>query len=120
MEDFDIPQNKLADSAERALKEATAAPQRAEPLSFDNPERHIEHLEQELSSSREYLQSIIEELRSTNEEAQSANEELQSINEELQSSNEALNNSPPRIILATEPALLVFVTAALLPDAPAS
>jgi two-component system CheB/CheR fusion protein len=84
----------LGDSAERAGKHAGTppAPEAAEPHS-DNPERHIEHLERELVSGREYLQSIIEELRSTNEEAQAANEELQSSNEELQTTKEELQAS---------------------------
>lgn len=60
---------------------------------LQDPQRHIEHLERELTSSREYLQSLIEELRSTNEEAQSANEELQSSNEELQTTKEELQAS---------------------------
>ena len=60
---------------------------------LETPGRHIEHLERELVSTREYLQSTIEELRSTNEEAQSANEELQSNNEELQTTKEELQAS---------------------------
>ena len=84
----------LGDSVERAGKRAGAlqAPETGAPP-FDKPERHIEHLERELVSSREYLQSIIEELRSTNEEAQAANEELQSSNEELQTTKEELQAS---------------------------
>jgi two-component system CheB/CheR fusion protein len=84
----------LADSAELLLKRASiASPKLEDGASFDTPERHIEHLERELASSREYLQSIIEELRSTNEEAQSANEELQSSNEELQTTKEEIQSS---------------------------
>ena len=85
----------LTDATEQALKQAaTQPPVPAEKAAiFENPDRHIEHLEQELASSREYLQSIIEELRSTNEEAQSANEELQSSNEELQTTKEELQAS---------------------------
>jgi PAS domain S-box-containing protein len=60
---------------------------------LETPERHIEHLERELVSTREHLQSTIEELRSTNEEAQSTNEELQSNNEELQTTKEELQAS---------------------------
>ncbi len=84
----------LGDSPELAVKRAGALPppEAAGPR-FDNPERHIEHLEREVVSGREYLQSIIEELRSTNEEAQAANEELQSSNEELQTTKEELQAS---------------------------
>ena len=84
----------LGDSAALAGKRAGTlpTPETVAPR-FDNPERHIEHLEKELVASREYLQSIIEELRSTNEEAQAANEELQSSNEELQTTKEELQAS---------------------------
>ena len=73
----------------------TRRPSRWRPLrlNWTTPERHVQHLERELLSTREYLQSIIEELRSTNEEAQSANEELQSNNEELQTTKEELQAS---------------------------
>lgn len=85
----------FADSAERALKHASqmipATP--PEGPGLEGPDRHIQQLEQELASSREYLQSIIEELRATNEEVQSANEELQSSNEELQTTKEELQAS---------------------------
>ncbi len=85
----------LADSAERALKLSAARLTSKEPRPSppDGSDRHIEHLERELASSREYLQSIIEELRSSNEEAQSTNEELQSSNEELQTTKEELQAS---------------------------
>ena len=53
----------------------------------------MEHLEQELQSTREYLQATIEELETSNEELKSTNEELQSVNEELQSTNEELETS---------------------------
>ena len=85
----------LTDATEQALKHTATQPlvPAEKAAIFENPDRHIEHLEQELASSREYLQSIIEELRSTNEEAQSANEELQSSNEELQTTKEELQAS---------------------------
>ena len=83
----------LADAGEPALKRAGAPLAEAEAPRFDDPERHVGHLERELAASREYLQSIIEELRSTNEEAQAANEELQSSNEELQTTKEELQAS---------------------------
>ncbi len=83
----------LADQAERPPKRAGAPLPEADAPRFDNPERHIGHLERELASSREHLQSIIEELRSTNEEALAANEELQSSNEELQTTKEELQAS---------------------------
>jgi two-component system CheB/CheR fusion protein len=83
---------ELAEPVEGERKPAPP-PVEVEPSALENPERHIEHLERELVSSREYLQSIIEELRSTNEEAQSANEELQSSNEELQTTKEELQAS---------------------------
>jgi two-component system CheB/CheR fusion protein len=85
----------LADTTSRALKrvEMVSPSAGADVAVFENPQRHIEHLEHELAASREYLQSIIEELRSTNEEAQSVNEELQSTNEELQTTKEELQAS---------------------------
>jgi len=84
----------LSDSTERAGQLASLpAGTQATASDLDTPERHIAHLERELSSTREYLQSTIEELRSTNEEAQSANEELQSNNEELQTTKEELQAS---------------------------
>jgi len=54
---------------------------------------HVEALEAELRSTKEYLQTTTEELESSNEELKSANEELMSMNEELQSSNEELETS---------------------------
>ena len=84
----------LADSAVRlGLRTSASAVMAAKASNPETPERHIEHLERELSSTREYLQSTIEELRSTNEEAQAANEELQSSNEELQTAKEELQSS---------------------------
>ena len=84
----------LGDTLEHVGKRP-GAPSPAEPGAsrLEDPERHLEHLERELVSSREHLQSIIEELRSTNEEAQAANEELQSSNEELQTTKEELQAS---------------------------
>ena len=84
----------LSDSTERAGQWAASSPETATMSSdLERPDRHIEHLERELISTREYLQTTIEELRSTNEEAQSANEELQSNNEELQTTKEELQAS---------------------------
>ncbi|HXN47720.1 MAG TPA: chemotaxis protein CheB [Bryobacteraceae bacterium] len=80
----------LGDTFEHAGKGSVAPPP---PGPGEPRERHIDHLERELVSSREHLQSIIEELRSTNEEAQAANEELQSSNEELQTTKEELQAS---------------------------
>ncbi len=59
----------------------------------EKPDPHVQQLEQELRSTREYLQTTIEELETTNEELKSTNEELQSSNEELQSTNEELETS---------------------------
>ena len=54
---------------------------------------HVQELEQELGTTREYLQTTVEELETTNEELQATNEELQSTNEELHSSNEELQTA---------------------------
>ncbi len=72
-------------------------PARAEPQRDRRPESRrdetIQHLEAELTSTRERLQATIEELETSNEEMKSSNEEFQSVNEELQSSNEELETS---------------------------
>jgi two-component system CheB/CheR fusion protein len=56
-------------------------------------EGRLEHMQQELSASREYMQTIIQDLEAANEELQSANEEILSSNEELQSTNEELDTA---------------------------
>ena len=53
----------------------------------------IEHLENELRSTRAELKSTVEEVESANEELKSSNEELISTNEELQSANEEMQTS---------------------------
>jgi two-component system CheB/CheR fusion protein len=53
----------------------------------------LEHMRQELTSSRDYMQTIIQDLEAANEELQSANEEILSSNEELQSTNEELDTA---------------------------
>lgn len=65
------------------------------PQGANKSEEHprVQHLEQELRSTKEYLQTTIEELETANEELKSTNEELQSSNEELQSTNEELETS---------------------------
>jgi two-component system CheB/CheR fusion protein len=62
----------------------------------------IDHLAQELASTRLYLQSVIEQQEAANEELQSANEETQSANEELQSINEELETSKEEIQSSNE------------------
>lgn len=54
---------------------------------------YIDHLENELDTTREALQQTLEELETSNEELQSSNEELQATNEELQAINEELETS---------------------------
>src|SRR5205823_6228681 len=61
--------------------------------------RDLDHLAQELQSSKEELettneelQSTVEELETTNEELQSTNEELETLNEELESTNAELQS----------------------------
>jgi two-component system CheB/CheR fusion protein len=68
-------------------------PKEPQTLKPEKTGRDVEHLEQELQSTREYLQATIEELETSNEELKSTNEELQSVNEELQSTNEELETS---------------------------
>jgi two-component system CheB/CheR fusion protein len=53
----------------------------------------MQHLEQELMTTREHLQTVVEELETSNEELQASNEELQASNEELQASNEELETT---------------------------
>lgn len=63
-------------------------------LSEDDQESElVQHLEQEVKSSREELQSAIEEYESSSEELKASNEEVMSMNEELQSANEELETS---------------------------
>ncbi|MEL7462445.1 MAG: chemotaxis protein CheB [Pseudomonadota bacterium] len=54
---------------------------------------YIDHLESELTMTRDALQQTLEELETSNEELQSSNEELQATNEELQAINEELETS---------------------------
>ncbi|MDD2776284.1 MAG: chemotaxis protein CheB [Gallionella sp.] len=75
-------------------------------LGADEAER-IEHLERELSYSRENLQATLEEQQATNEELKSSNEELQSTNEELQSTNEELETSKEELQSLNEETLTV-------------
>lgn len=58
----------------------------------DDASDRINHLERELTYTRETLQATVEELESSNEELQSTNEELIASNEELQSTNEELHS----------------------------
>jgi two-component system CheB/CheR fusion protein len=78
-------------AAKKAGKGSTESEQEAEKT--DSRDLHIQELEHELLSNREYMQSIIESQESSNEELQSANEEIQSANEELQSTNEELETA---------------------------
>ncbi|MHA4844200.1 chemotaxis protein CheB [Flavitalea antarctica] len=60
---------------------------------FDDKQKRINLLENELRSARSHMKSMNEEFESTREELQSANEEVLSTNEELQSINEELETS---------------------------
>jgi two-component system CheB/CheR fusion protein len=87
------------------LIEQIAAAKPVEPLTepdYNEKEKQIAQLKQELSATREYMQSIIEMQEATNEELQSANEEIQSGNEELQSTNEELQTSKEELESANE------------------
>ncbi len=89
----------LADSAGSAGQQAASSVEaETQAPELERPERHIEYLERELVSTRDFLQTTIEELRSTNEEAQSVNEELQSNNEELQTTKEELQSSNEELV----------------------
>jgi two-component system CheB/CheR fusion protein len=69
-----------------------------------NPDKRseIQHLQEELVTTREYLQSIIRDQESSNEELQAANEEVLSSNEELQSTNEELETAKEELQSANE------------------
>ena len=70
------------------------APERAEATDGEpDKDEYVQHIEEELRSTRERLQTTVEELETTNEELKSSLEESQSTNEELQSSNEELESS---------------------------
>jgi two-component system, chemotaxis family, CheB/CheR fusion protein len=86
---------EIADDVSGAAPNATATSSASDP-------RHVQELERELITTREYLETIIQELATSNEELQSSNEELQSSNEELQSSNEELETSKEELQAANE------------------
>ena len=60
---------------------------------FDQKQKRINLLENELKEARSHMKSMNEEFEATREELQSANEEVLSTNEELQSINEELETS---------------------------
>lgn len=62
----------------------------------------IEHLERELSTTRDDLDQTLQEMEVANEELKSSNEELLSMNEELQSANEELVTSKEEIQASSE------------------
>ncbi len=68
-------------------------PAEISPDGFDERDRRLADLEQELRSTREYLQTTGEEWQASNEELKSVNEELQSANEELQSTMEEMETA---------------------------
>jgi two-component system, chemotaxis family, CheB/CheR fusion protein len=86
------PAFELGDGTIILSFERVAEPPLAEEAPADGPvqESVVEHLERELSATREDLRSTVEELESSNEELRAANEETTSMNEELQSANEEL------------------------------
>ncbi|MBD2499481.1 chemotaxis protein CheB [Anabaena azotica] len=65
-------------------------------------EKEINHIRQELATTKEYLQSIIEEQQATNQDLRAANEEILSSNEELQSTNEELETAKEEIQATNE------------------
>ncbi|HTE23522.1 chemotaxis protein CheB [Flavitalea sp.] len=74
-----------------------AGPDKSESVSatttFDQKQKRINLLENELKEARAHMKSMNEEFEATREELQSANEEILSTNEELQSINEELETS---------------------------
>jgi two-component system CheB/CheR fusion protein len=72
------------------------------PLTEEQRDETIAHLEAELRVTRERLQSTVEELETSNEEMRASNEEFQSVNEELQSSNEELETSKEELQAVNE------------------
>ena len=75
-------------SSPKTLDQATAGGRSSRP---DEP--LVQHLEDELKSTREKLEASVGELEHANEDLRSSNEEVLSMNEELQSSNEELQTS---------------------------
>lgn len=65
-------------------------------------ETMIEHLEQELATTRDDLERLMQDMETANEELKSSNEELLSMNEELQSANEELETSKEEIRASSE------------------
>lgn len=86
-----LPEKKTDRKAEKSGNSSAESAGKA--AATDPRDLHIQGLEHELLSNREYMQSIIETQESSNEELQSANEEIQSANEELQSTNEELETA---------------------------
>lgn len=76
-----------------AFEEVKTVENKRSALGAGNPKSHLDGLEKELASTKEYLQATIEEMEASNEKLQTANEELYSANEELQSTNEELETS---------------------------
>jgi len=100
---FEEPAANLNARARRLNEEAQANASRgARGRGSDDRDKELEHLRQELATTREYLQSVIEQQEASNEELQSANEEVQSSNEELQSINEELETSKEEIQSSNE------------------
>lgn len=74
----------------------------------DEDDQHIiEHLEKELSRTRERLRTVTEEYETTNEELKASNEELQSMNEELRSTAEELETSKEELQSTNEELITV-------------
>jgi two-component system CheB/CheR fusion protein len=86
----------------------------SQKIKKDEARQRIQHLEKELSQTREDMRSITEdheaaneELQSANEELQSSNEEMQSLNEEMQSLNEELETSKEELQSTNEELIIV-------------
>jgi two-component system, chemotaxis family, CheB/CheR fusion protein len=78
-----------------------------EKLINDEARKRIEHLEKELSQTREDVHAITEDQEAANEELQSMNEELLSSNEEMQSLNEELETSKEELQSTNEELTIV-------------
>ncbi len=82
-------------AAEPGMERVTAAGTSSEqPL--------VEHLRQELASTRDYLESVIEQLKARNDDLAIANQDSTSSNEELRGTNEELQTAKAEIQAANE------------------
>jgi len=91
-----VPFSKIKTSGRKSSK-----------TTLDEKDLRIQHLERELSQTREDMRTITEDQEAANEELQSANEELLSGSEELQSLNEEMETSKEELQSTNEELIVI-------------